>query len=337
MSAERSYPSWKALNTALSSAAKAQSQVIGQDQSDLMKMVYLDRFLCRVFNNSDRTDWVLKGGTGMLSRVPDTRKTKDIDVATSVGDVDEAEKALTALVSSDIGDHVTFKLESSTDSIDAALHPGVTGRRLFYRMHDAQTQKPLIRIPVDMTVEPAPIGAVEVFNPRNRILPKRGLPTSPYRLYPVPDQIADKVTATMQSYGPDRYSTRVKDLLDLVVIARTQTVNIDKLRAALNAQHHRSGERKSFTPPKQWRADYAQEAKQIPAIGSFHDFDGATALVRKLVDPALQTNGHTELTWKPETGWTAVSPTSYQSAPETGPSTLQPTREEPNTGAPEIE
>ncbi|WP_231445987.1 nucleotidyl transferase AbiEii/AbiGii toxin family protein [Brevibacterium zhoupengii] len=336
MSNDHSYPNWKALNTALSSSAKAQSQVTGQDQSDLMKMVYLDRFLCRVFTNPDRTDWVLKGGTGMLSRVPDTRTTKDIDVATSVGDVDEAVKALTALVSRDIGDHVTFRLESSTDTIDGTLHPGVTGRRLFYRMHEAQTQKPLIRIPVDMTVEPAPIGGIEVFNPRNRILPKRGLPTSPYRLYPVSDQIADKVTATMQSYGPDRYSTRVKDLLDLVVIARTQTVSIGKLRTALNAQHHYRDERTTFTPPKQWRADYTQEARQIPAIGAFHDFDGATALVRKLVDPALQANGHTDLTWKPETGWTAGSPTIHQPVHETGTITLQPTREEPSTGALEV-
>ena len=107
MSPDRSYPNWKALNTALSAAAKAQAQETGQSQNDLMKMAYLDRFLCRVFDN-DEADWVLKGGTGMLSRVPEARTTNDIDVATSVGASDAAEEALTGLVALDIGDHLTF-------------------------------------------------------------------------------------------------------------------------------------------------------------------------------------------------------------------------------------
>lgn len=337
MSSERTYPNWKALNTALSSAAKAQSLTTGQSQSDLMKMAYLDRFLCRVFNNADGGDWVLKGGTGMLSRVPGTRTTKDIDVATSVGDIDEAERALTDLVARDIGDHLTFDLESSTPSIDASLHPGVAGRRLFYRMRDEQTRKPLIRIPVDMTVEPAPIGGIDVFNPRNRILPKRGLPVASYRLYPVPDQIADKVVATMQSYGPNRHSTRVKDLVDLVVIARTQRVDLDKLKAALAVQHHRSDDYASFTPPVQWRNDYAHVAKEVPAIGPFRDFDGATALVRKLVDPALEPEGRSGLTWNPETGWEASAASSTRYAPERDPNVFPPPTSSPGLGTPEVD
>lgn len=336
MSPDRSYPNWKALNTALSAAAKAQAQETGQSQNDLMKMAYLDRFLCRVFDN-DEADWVLKGGTGMLSRVPEARTTKDIDVATSVGDIDAAEEALTGLVARDIGDHLTFELEASEDSIDATLHPGVTGQRLFYRMRDQQTRKPLMRVPVDMTVEPAPIGGIDTFSPRHRILPKRGLPTAPYRLYPVPDQIADKVTATMQSYGPNRHSTRVKDLVDLVVIARTQTVDLDRLRAALAAQHHRTDDYASFTPPAQWRRDYPHMAKQVPAIGPFHDFDGATALVRKLVDPALDTDGRSGLTWKPDTGWELSASTRPEPARTNDPHMVHPTPTAPNPQTPEID
>lgn len=337
MSSERTYPNWKALNAALSSAAKAQSLSTGQSQGDLMKMAYLDRFLCRVFDNGEGADWVLKGGTGMLSRVPGTRTTKDIDVATSVGDIDEAERSLTDLVARDIGDHLTFDLEASAASIDSTLHPGVTGRRLFYRMRDEQTRKPLIRIPVDMTVEPAPIGGVDVFDPRNRILPKHGLPIAPYRLYPVPDQIADKVTATMQSYGPDRHSTRVKDLVDLVVIARTQRVNLDKLKAALAAQHHRTDDYASFTPPAQWKNDYAHVAKQVPAVGPFHDFDGATALVRKLVDPALATEGPSGLTWNSDTGWEPAAASSTQFAPENDPNAFPPPTRAPGPESPEVD
>lgn len=302
-----------------------------------MKMAYLDRFLCRVFDDPHRTEWVLKGGTGMLSRVPDTRSTKDIDVATSVGDADAAEQALSALVARDIGDHLYFDLEASTDSIDTTLHPGVSGRRLFYRMRDEQTRKALIRIPVDMTVEPAPIGRVEILSPRNRILPKHAVPTAPYRLYPVPDQIADKVTATMQSYGPDRHSTRVKDLVDLVVIARTQRVHLDNLREALAAQHHLRGDHTHFVPPAQWETDYAQAAKQIPAIGPFHDFHAATDLVRKLVDPALDPHGHSNLTWEPEAGWRASSLTRQSPASGIDPTVPPPPTPAPGTHGPEVD
>lgn len=313
MSTNASYPNWKAANTALSAAVQSAARDSGQSQSDLMKMAYLDRLLCRIFDQQAGDDWVLKGGTGMLSRVPNSRTTKDIDITTAGGDVDAAEKSLTTLVSRDIGDHVFFELEASNDSIDAALHPGISGRRLFYRMRDTHTRKPLIRIPVDMTVEAAPISGVDVFDPRNRILPKNGLPTVPYRLYPVPDQIADKVIATMQSYGPDRHSTRVKDLVDLVVIARTQTVNLDKLNTALNTRllAHHAPEFQTFAPPQEWKSDYPTMAKGVPAVGPFHNFDAATTLVCKLVDPALAKSSTTSLTWHPDNGWKQTAPSMY--------------------------
>src|SRR3546814_18700220 len=63
---------------------------------------------------------------------------------------------------------------------------------------------------------------------------KRQLVTHPYRLFPVVDQIADKVCATMRTdYPGGRRSSRVKDLVDLVVLAQTQSVDMDDLRVAI--------------------------------------------------------------------------------------------------------
>ena len=39
-------------------------------------------------------------------------------------------------------------------------------------------------------------------------------------LYPVVDHIADKVSATMQSYSNNRLSSRVKDLVDIIILSR---------------------------------------------------------------------------------------------------------------------
>src|SRR5450759_2124630 len=59
----------------------------------------------------------------------------------------------------------------------------------------------------------------------------RGLipPTLRLYLYPVVDHIADKLCATQSTYGAagDRPSSRVRDLVDLVVFARSQDVDGD--------------------------------------------------------------------------------------------------------------
>lgn len=48
--------------------------------SDLLLSVHRDRLLCRVFATDLGDSWVLKGGTGMLARVPNARTTMDIDL-----------------------------------------------------------------------------------------------------------------------------------------------------------------------------------------------------------------------------------------------------------------
>ncbi len=50
---------------------------------------------------------------------------------------------------------------------------------------------------VDVAVGPPPVGHPEVIEPANRLHLRRPLITFPYRLYPVADQIADKVRADL--------------------------------------------------------------------------------------------------------------------------------------------
>lgn len=299
------YPSWKALNTALSQAAKTQAQATGQDPSDLMRLAYLDRFLARVFDVEAGEEWILKGGTGMLSRVPSTRPTKDVDLAISSIDLQHAQESLSDLVDRDIGDHVAFRFDHAETSIDEDIHPDAQGRRLFYRMYETASGKELVRVPVDLSVENAPVGGIEVVEPRHRLIPKKAIPSVPYRLYPVVDQIADKVLATMQMYGPGRPSTRTKDLVDLVVLARTQTVRLTSLAGALESHRRARGEEvfSSFTPPGTWARTYPAIAAKVEAVGPFTDLDSATKLVRELIDPALQTNPSADLEWRPPGRW----------------------------------
>jgi predicted nucleotidyltransferase component of viral defense system len=66
----------------------------GVELSSLQRQFAYDRLLSRIFR-PDPTRWVLKGGTAMLARLgADARHTRDIDLLTRVGDLDEAERAL---------------------------------------------------------------------------------------------------------------------------------------------------------------------------------------------------------------------------------------------------
>ena len=54
----------------------------GGDPGDGCRRALRDRFLRRVFSNPDGR-FILKGGSGLLARIPDGRVTRDIDFATA--------------------------------------------------------------------------------------------------------------------------------------------------------------------------------------------------------------------------------------------------------------
>lgn len=82
----------------------------GIQLSSLQRQFAYDRLQCRVF--SDEPDrWVLKGATAMLARLgADARHTRDIDLFSRTGDLDESERTLRGAAALDLGDYFTFTL-----------------------------------------------------------------------------------------------------------------------------------------------------------------------------------------------------------------------------------
>jgi hypothetical protein len=65
-------------------------------------------------------------------------------------------------------------------------------------------------------------------------------PWSDVRMWPLEDHIADKIAAVYERRGPDRkHSSRVKDLVDLVLIALKSTVSGPLTHSALHAEVRR--------------------------------------------------------------------------------------------------
>ncbi len=130
------------------------------------------------------------------------------------------------------------------------------------------------------------------------------------------DQIADKVCAILDSNYPGGIrSSRVKDLVDLVVLAHTQTVDLAELRQAIAAKRVISGlgPIEHFEIPNDWTRTYPTTSKGVPVAESF-TAEAAADLVALLVDRALDKRSITGI-WNPRTlSWVADTSDSAATA-----------------------
>lgn len=293
---ESGYPDARAVEAAIKAAAKnAHDADPTRHTGDLIRQAHYDRFLCRIFSEADAAQWVLKGGTGMLARVRDARRTLDADLSRAGVGKDQALADLRRLAELDLGDHFRFVYREHHEILTDDAQPYTDGYRVTF---DAYLGVRLIEtIKVDLSVGVFPADGLEVVEPANRLgLPR--LVTRPYRLYPVANQIADKVCATISDYG-GRPSTREKDLVDLVIIAATQSVDALVLRQAIRSECTRRRLRfpEEFGVPAYWGAAYARLAKNTPAEP--YPITAARGLLSEFIDPIL--TGEVVGAWHPET------------------------------------
>lgn len=279
------YKDGNALWAAVTTRAKAEAAISGQESGVVIRRFVIDRFLARVFALPE-SGWVLKGGNAVLTRVHDARATKDIDLLAELGDLDDAVTRLRKAIDIDLGDHFRFVITGAKAVSGGPLQPDVEGYKVSVDAYCGV--KPRHRFSVDVVT-----GSLMTAEPDVQIRP--GLvpsvaPTS-VRLYPVVDHIADKLCATQSTYGTagDQPSTRVRDLVDLVVFARTQRVDGDELTEAVAAEwmHRGLPGVPFFSPPETWRRLYASQARRVPACGEVATFDGAVELVAAFLEPAI--------------------------------------------------
>jgi hypothetical protein len=214
----------------------------------------------------------------------------DIDLFFS-GGLDEAIDSIHDAADGDLGDFFTFDVVPGV-----ALSGDTTGRALRVTAYLGDKVFETFRVDVvvnqTMTAEADSTPPIELFE-----MP--GLQSTPYRTYPISDQIADKYMAMLGSYS-GRPSTRYRDLVDLVLIAVTQRVDADLLRAALGSEQRHRGLESSEglkLPSPDWREGYGRIARDMPDFPPI-DADDAVKLVRRFVEPVL--DGTTGGLWNPQ-------------------------------------
>lgn len=298
MTTEEGYASPSAVESAITAAAR---KAFAADPSltvqERVRLEYFHRFLSRVFSEEDDSNWILKGGTAMLARVASARTTVDVDLFRRGRSLDDALNDLRRLAAADLGDFFRFEYADRYDALDGNQQAYTEGYRVAFDVYIGAKKKD--RLHVDLVVNVVLTDDVDVAQPANA-LDLSKLRSSPYRLYPIVDQIADKVCATLTLYN-GRPSSREKDLVDLVVLARTQAIEGTGLRRALHAEAAARSLTlpSAFGIPRAWGAAYAKLASTVPACSSHRSLAEARELMRAFIDPVL--NAYViGKTWSPD-------------------------------------
>lgn len=289
------YSSAPPFRQALETRLGAVSRAGGQSLVRLRKEVVFDRLLARLVAVApDR--WILKGALALAYRFGDrARTTRDVDLAVA-GDEASATADLLAAQAADLDDFFGFAIER-TGTLDRL----VDGAAVRYHVVAELAGRTFDEFVLDIGFDP-PAGIVPDRLQGPDLLTFAGIEPVVVPALPLEFQVAEKVHAYTRAYG-DRTvaSTRVKDLVDLALIATEAAPDAERLRTALEVTF---GRRASHSlparlprPPADWRVPYGRMARDI---GLDPDLDAGHATAARLLDPVF-TGDVMSATWDPST------------------------------------
>jgi len=276
------YQSGQAFRQALEVRLRSQSLQTDVPLSRLRKLISFERFLARLALYQPG-QWLLKGGLALEWRLGSiARTTKDIDVL-SLQPLADAHQAIVNAVSQDLDDYFRFVVQRSTDSAGPREGLGLRLQmqawldgRLFESFHlDVGWGDPVVDPPQALSAPP--------------LLQFAGIAPASVLCYPITQHVAEKVHAYVQVHQGGEGS-RVKDLVDILLIAGTQSVEASALRRALDATF-RSRDARILpvtlpSPPASWRVPFGRLAAEV-GLGHL-DLELGIRQARAFLDPVLR-------------------------------------------------
>ncbi|MGH2533367.1 MAG: nucleotidyl transferase AbiEii/AbiGii toxin family protein [Thermomicrobiales bacterium] len=193
----------------------------------LRRLVVFDRLLARLLVVApDR--WVVKGGLALDLRLGDrARTTRDLDLARR--DTEEATMAdLIAAQAVDLGDFFTFAIRR-TGALDVATE----GAAVRYHATAALAGRRFEHVIIDIGFGQPILGTPDRLRGSD-ILGFAGIEPIEVPALPLEQQVAEKLHAYTRTYGQAREKSRVKDLVDLVLIPSTARFGAGRLREAID-------------------------------------------------------------------------------------------------------
>lgn len=233
MTEPKSYKSAKDFRVALEHRLQKHAADSGLNLQRLRRTVAFNRFLARIFA-SKISPWVLKGGYAMELRLHNARATLDVDlgfrgIPKSGGEIqtDYLQRLLASAAKADLGDFFGFEIGGVQLELGGPVYGGarypvrsIIDGRLFVSFH------------VDVAVGDFIPVKLETAHEQGLLL-FAGIKPSLFPMIPKEVQFAEKLHAyTMPRSVPN---SRVRDLLDMVLLIREGKISPAKAGEALHA------------------------------------------------------------------------------------------------------
>lgn len=284
---------------ALEMAVRDAARQSPMDTNRAITGFYFHRLLCRVFSE-DNGRFVLKGGQSVLARTFDARVTRDIDLVAQEESLEEAIADLVQAASVDLDDFVSFIFDRA-EQIKAEDEYRCGTKVWFTPFMGTKKLQP---ISIDLVVDEVRGLEPEVLTPVDR-LNIDGLSVCDYRVCRAESALADKLLAMLELHD-GRASSRIKDIVDILVYAKT--CSIDGATLAERVEKEASARKVTmpdeFAAPLWWKqngsAQYAKMARQAGVFGFATNIAEAEMLVNRLYAPCFGCSMAAR-SWNPQT------------------------------------
>lgn len=278
----KEYKTAKDFRTALETRLLSIREKSGDDIQQLRRHVAFDRLLTRLFSTPN-PPWILKGGYAMELRLSHARATKDIDLAMKeakfLGDEATREQALLELIQNaatvDLSDFFVFTIEPPIMDLDAAPYGGSR-----FPVEAKMDARSFIKFHLDVGIGDIWIEPFETLKSHDW-LEFAGIPNKSFPVIPKEQQFAEKLHAYTL---PRERNSRTKDLIDMILLIKTQKLDLEKIKTAIQGTFERRGTHvlnsNLSAPPADWAKPFAALAKESQLSV---DLDSAFILLQDFV------------------------------------------------------
>jgi hypothetical protein len=277
------YRSPEAFDRAIVDHMRQISVTSGSHLSQIRLFIAIDRILARLAAVDDQA-FIVKGGIALEYRIGQrARTTKDLDIA--MRGFPEARDGLRRACEIALDDFFSVSIVSEPVA-EKPIVEGVPSYRWSLAV-DLGTKR-FASLTLDIGIEETSFRRPDVVQGPD-LLAFAGIARTAVRVVPVEYHLAEKLHAYSRIYANERESTRVKDLVDIVLLADHHPISRDDLSAAIrdvfgSRGSHEIPERFGDAPDG-WRSTFRTLAAPLgisPEVGD------ALQLARDLFAPALR-------------------------------------------------